>query len=526
MVRRGLVAAAAAALLALTGTGVPGAPAPSAPAQAAVSAARAQRPNILLIMTDDQTAYDLRWMPRTMRLIGDVGTQVTDFLSPHPLCCPARAEVLTGEYAQNNGVRYNEGTLGGWDAFIRAGNARHQLGLWMHRAGYQTGFVGKLLNLYPASGKPRLPGWDHWNPTTVGTYAYFNTRYVNDGDQRQYPERYVINVNADYVHAYLKEFASKDRPWFLWVSHVAPHTRRLIDGTMTGLPPLSAKKYHGLFNDEVPPSLGKASFNEPDVGDKPLRPRKTDVDHVVDLFQHRIRSLQAVDEANAEAVRQLDFLGELDNTIIVFVSDNGYLLGEHRLLGKNLPYEEALRVPFLIRGPGIPVGSVVEQPLNMVDLTATVLGAAGVLAEVDERETLDGRDMRPVLRGAARAPDTQLIQGGASGEPFREYGWLWRGVTTRDWTYAHWWTGDEELYDNVNDPEQLNNLAGLTECQDLLAELAQRLAALGDCSGADCRRSFGPLTSIGSCQVPTTPTQIARHHVRWNYLPYATDRID
>ncbi|MFC5178480.1 sulfatase [Nocardioides taihuensis] len=518
MFRAGLVAAAAASLLALAGPVAPStlaqadsvtAAQPGATAQT-VTAAQAQRPNILLIMSDDQTTYDLRFMPRTLRLIGRAGVQVTDFLSPHPLCCPARAEVLTGEYAQNNGVRYNEGPLGGWKAFIQAGNARHQIGLWLHRAGYQTGFVGKMLNKYPDSGKPELPGYDHWNPTTLGTYSYFGTHYVNDGHQRQYPQRYVIDINADYTRSYLKEFASHDQPWFLWVSHVAPHNRRPINNTVTGMPPLAAKRYHGLFNDEVPPSLGKASFNEADVSDKPLQPGRTDPARVTWLFQHRIRALQAVDEANAEAVNQLRRLGELDNTIIAYVSDNGFLLGEHRLLGKNLPYEEALRVPFLMRGPGVPAGKVIDQALNMVDITATFLAAAGILREVDSAEGLDGMNMLPVFRGTATAPDTQLIQGGANGEPLREYGWYWRGVTTRDWTYAHWWDGQEELYDNQTDPQQLDNLAGLPACQALLQQMAERLSQLGSCSGGDCRRSFGDPTDTAPCQVPPAPAPGAR----------------
>ena len=122
----------------------------------------------------------MQWMPLTRRLITEQGVEATQFISPHPLCCPARAEILTGEYAQNNGVRRNAGPYGGWQAFVDNGNVRHQLGRWLDRAGYQTGFVGKMLNGYTVDFTP-LPGWGHWNPTVDGTYRYYGTTFYADG---------------------------------------------------------------------------------------------------------------------------------------------------------------------------------------------------------------------------------------------------------------------------------------------------------------------------------------------------------
>ena len=345
---------ACAAALSLSGTlpGGSGAARAHAPVSRPDAAVPADQPNILLITSDDQRADDMQWMPFTRRLIAEEGVDVTGFISPHPLCCPARAEILTGEYAQNNGVRHNVGPYGGWQAFVDGGNVRQQLGRWLHRAGYQTGFVGKMLNGYTAGSTP-LPGFDHWNPTIERTYGYYGTGFYADGEAVRYPDDYVADVVSNYTRDYLKAFAARDRPWFLWVSHVGPHVAVTRRGRYR--PPIPAERHADLFADTLPPSLAAPSFNEADTTDKPpvvssRGPRS--VDEVTTLFRARIRSLQAIDEANRAAIRQLRRSGQLDNTVVVYTSDNGFLLGEHRLGGKNYPYEEALRVPFVLRGRG------------------------------------------------------------------------------------------------------------------------------------------------------------------------------
>ncbi|MFC5175524.1 sulfatase [Nocardioides taihuensis] len=449
------------------------------------------RPNILLITSDDQRDDEMPWMPFTRRLIGRTGVDVTDFISPHPLCCPARAEIFTGEYAHNNGVRHNGGPYGGWQAFVDAGNSDEHLGVWLQDAGYRTAFVGKMLNGYDRSAAV-LPGFDHWNPTVAAPYAYYGTTFFDDGQPRQYRDDYVADVAADYAHDYIREFSAQQAPWFLWISHVGPHDahRNGVDRA-----PIPAERHADLFPDEVPPSLARDSFNEPDTGDKPseVRTGKVRKRAITAEFRARIRSLQAIDEANRAAVRQLRRLGELDDTIIVYTSDNGYLLGEHRLTGKNVPYEEALQVPFLVRGPGLPRGEELDERLTMVDVAPTFLHAAGVLADVRAAGHTDGIDMWPVLTGRRSAPSTHLTQAGTSSpEVQAAFGWWWRGVTTDRWSYTRWWTGETELYDRSADPLQLDNLADDPTYRSVRRELQDRLDVLGSCAGpAACNQDLG-----------------------------------
>lgn len=471
---------------------------PSATETGAARADRPRRPNILLITSDDQTDEEMRWMPFTRRLVGRQGVTATDFISPHPLCCPARAEILTGEYAQNNGVRDNFGPFGGWSRFVRAGNRPHQIGVWLHRAGYRTGFVGKTLNGYE-SAPTRMPGFDRWNPTTVGTYSYFGTTFFNDGHPRSFPDDYVADVVARYTHRYLRDFTSGRRPWFLWVSHVGPHVS--INSSGVPGPPIPAPRHARLFRHVRPPSLARDSFDEKVIRDKPRPVRHHHVlsrRHVVHLFRARIRTLQAIDEANRSAVRQLRRSGELAHTVVVFASDNGFQLGEHRLLNKNFPYEESLQVPLLVRGPGLRAGRHLRRTVTVVDLAPTFLALAGVLHRVRSHGFTDGADIWPLLQGRGRAPDTQLIQAGSDNpRVIARYGWWWRGVRTRRWTYAHWWYGGNELYDRRADPFEQHNLAGRHRYRPVQAELRRRLDALRHCHGAaECRRSFGQVPGL------------------------------
>ena len=137
---------------------------------------QSSRPNVVVVLTDDQNDYDLRWMPLTREALGDGGMEFTDAISPHPLCCPARAEMITGQYAQNSGVRHNNGPHGGYAALDPA----ETIGQWFQDAGYQTGFVGKYLNGYHANDG-RNAGWSLWDPLVQGVYEYFDFGFFNDG---------------------------------------------------------------------------------------------------------------------------------------------------------------------------------------------------------------------------------------------------------------------------------------------------------------------------------------------------------
>ncbi len=477
------------------------------------------RPNILLITSDDQAATDLRWMPRTRRLLAAHGVELTHAISPHPLCCPARAEIMTGKYAQNSGVRHNTGRWGGYAAFVRGGNRPQNLGVWLRRAGYRTAFVGKFLNGYHPHRDGRLPGWTHWNPTGRNTYAYYGTTFWNDGRPRAYPTTYVADVVRDATVRYVREFAHGSRPFFIWASHVGPHqasgeyVRRHLH-RRGFVPPIPAHRHERLFRHTPLPDRLLPSFNEADVSDKPhalRRPHPRPVRTLVETFLQRIRSLQAIDEANARAVRALAATGELANTYVLFLSDNGYLLGEHRLQGKNFGFREDLRVPFLVRGPGVPEGVQRDQVATTVSLAATFLDVAGVLPRVSRRHGIDGASLVGVLGADDPVAQTQLIQAGTSRRSAMRDprslvpGWWWRGVQAGPYVYTAWYDGAETLYDLDRDPHELLDLVDVDHGNQLrdpaygevLTELRRRFAVLRDCAGtAACQHDFGPLPAV------------------------------
>ena len=181
--------------------------------------AAGNRPNIVLVTTDDMTVSDLRWMPRTRRLLGRRGVTFDNALSPHPLCCPARGAILTGQYAQNNGVKGNQGRY----AFA-ALETRTTLPVWLQREGYRTGFTGKYLNGFGNRGRAQ-PGWTWFDPSIAGQYSYEGYTMWRDGRPRAYGE---LN-NVDYINGTVQDlvraWAPGPRPFFIWASHVAPHGR-------------------------------------------------------------------------------------------------------------------------------------------------------------------------------------------------------------------------------------------------------------------------------------------------------------
>jgi N-acetylglucosamine-6-sulfatase len=452
------------------------------------------RPNIVLITTDDQMLSDLRHMPRTRRLIGDHGVSF-EGISPHPLCCPARAETLTGQFAQNNGVRGNRaGLLGGYHRL----RARNTVATWLNRAGYHTVFMGKFLNGYgPRTGRGPAPGWDDWNPTVRNVYQ-FHGYTVRHNRRLQKYRTYQTDFFTDLAVSKIRAASKMDTPFFLWQSYMAPHVAcpPSMETVRCWAPPMPAKRHRGMFKGAVPPSMRSDAYNETDLSDKPFPVVNTQLldrikrDKILTLHRRRLQSLQAVDEGVATMLRTLKRTGELRNTLVVFTSDNGYLLGEHRQIGKVLPYEPALQVPMLMRGPGIPKGVDRKRIATPVDLAPTFTS----LAEARPGVVMDGRNLLPIAKGNAASWESLLIQAG----PYRFWnkadGWFYRGVRTDRYTYAYYLhTDEEELYDRRRDPDQLQNLAGDRRYRFVLRALRWQAKVLGDCAGRECRRSFQPL---------------------------------
>jgi arylsulfatase A-like enzyme len=443
----------------------------------------APRPNIVLVTTDDMNRSDLRWMPRTRRLLGHRGVTVRDFISNHPLCCPARAEILTGQYAQNNGVSDNEGRWGGYDQLRRP--AQH-VGRWLKDAGYRTAFVGKHLNGWELDPS-RQPGWTRFNPLLRDVYHAYGMTMYNDGKPRRYPSVHTADLMGQLTVRLVRRFADSGDPFFIWTSQVPPHGMVKDDEWVR---PIPAARHRGKFPRALPPALRSPAFNEPDVSDKPAwlqRQPAVSVEAVTAAHRARIRSLQAVDEQVAATVRALRDTGELAHTYVFFTSDNGYLMGEHRLQYKNKPYEPSLRLPLLVRGPQLPAGAIRPVTFGLVDLAPTFLDLAGARAGV----TVDGRSMMSALRSGGDSYSHYLIQaGGWTDRPGVRF-W-WRGVRSRTFTYVRYRSGVEELYDRQRDPAQLRNVAGEPSYRRVVAEYSDRLDVLTNCSGRTCYEGGRP----------------------------------
>ncbi|WP_232678613.1 sulfatase [Nocardioides sp. R-C-SC26] len=447
------------------------------------------RPNIVLITTDDMTVTDLRWMPVARDLLTRAGVSFDRALSPHPLCCPARGAILTGQYAQNNGVKSNQPPYN-----FQALQSATALPVWLENAGYKTGFTGKYLNGFGTDG-PRQEGWTYWDPTMIGHYAYTPFQMYNDGDRRWYPN---IN-NIDYINqrtsSLVEEWAGQDAPFFIWASHVAPHGRfDAANGFPSSAIALPPKRYENDFANVESPSLSDPGYTDDDVSDNNSLVQsksKTPREKINEIFRSRIRTLQAVDDGIADLIETLRSTGELDNTYIFFTSDNGYLVGEHHLVTKNVPYRQSIRVPMIVRGPDVPAGVVRQQRALMIDLAPTFADIAGATPLVE----VDGESMLPAIEGDAPLRTTVLIQAGPSKQTDDGgAGWWWRGVTTPRYTYAYFY-GDrlEELYDRQSDPAENVNLAEDPRYAAVVAEMRERTLALVDCIGpAECSRDFGP----------------------------------
>ena len=452
-----------------------------------------RRPNLVFVLTDDMRDDDLDHMPITRRLLADQGMELTDAISPHPLCCPARAQLATGQYAQNNGVQHNRGEHGGFQALDPAEEAS----AWFRDNGYRTGFVGKFLNGYgPHDVRPA--GWTRWNALTRGVYDYVNFSMTGDGDPQRYTDSYVTSVIEDHTNDVVRDFAGTGDPFVVYAWHLAPHYRITPEGGR-GLPPVLPED-QDLFLDERPSSFDDPAFNEEDVTDQPSYLRNAGPASPADVRAEntaRLQSLQAVDRAVGSLVDTLDQSGVLDDTYIVFTSDNGYSLGEHRFVGKDVLTDEALQVPLLVRGPGIAPGSTSDLPVTLVDLPATFAALTGVAPQWQ----VDGTSLAPTLQGAGQSfRDTTLIQTGRT----LGNGWSPPGVPTARYLYGTD-GADGFLYDRLLDPDEMVNLVDHPAYADVRAALELRRRELVTCAGWTCNQQFGPVPEPTTATTTGTP---------------------
>ena len=396
-------------------------------------------------------------MPSVRRLLVAKGLRFTNGFVVNPLCCPSRSSILTGNYSHTTGVYTNlDSDFGGWRLFRANGWEQKDIAVWLKGAGYRTGLIGKYLNGYGPNVTYVPPGWDRWvafdlaGTTGAAYYDYdlnVNGRIVHHGGA---PADYSTDVLAKLSARFI-EAAPAGAPLFLYFAPFAPHGPGTPAPRDVGTVPTIHRR---------PPS-----FNERDVSDKPKYIRvQPPADPVgVDLaFTSGVESLGAEDDAVARIVRALADTGRLHNTLLVFMSDNGVLSGEHRWRDKLVPYEEAIRVPFAVRFDPLTVphrGERDGQLVLNIDLAETFAQLAGLPQPVT-----DGRSLIPLLDGSATRWRTRFLVEHVAYPKTRPQPHpvpTYCAVRTRHRMYARYRSGFEELYDLVADPYELRNIASI-----------------------------------------------------------------
>ncbi|MEK6271143.1 MAG: sulfatase [Actinomycetota bacterium] len=463
-----------------------------------VVATTSARPNVVVIMTDDQDQASVKVMRTVQRALVARGVSFANSYATTPECCPSRVSFETGQYAHNHGVLTRHPPDGGFQAFAaQPALIENALPAALHGAGYRTAYIGKYMNGYgirdyggvrsPGIRRYVPPGWDRWYvPIDHTAYTMYGYRLNENGHPRSSGlarSDYQTDVYARLAQAFVREGANRRQPFFLTVGTLAPHLESpsRVGPREHGRDPRPAPRDLGRFGRRSLPS--PPSFNESDLSDKPSFVRNTprlgstEVSQLRNTYRSRLESLLAVDDLVRGLVHQLRATGELDNTYIVFTSDDGFMLGQHRRRGKHAVYEESVRVPLIVRGPGLPAGQVRGQLAANIDLAPTILDAAGVPPLLK----MDGTSLLPSARDPASGGTRSLVLEYLAGRTG------YSAVRTPDgFLYAEHRNGERQLYDLNTDPYELHNLAGKPADAHLEAELAQRLAALRDCAGAAC----------------------------------------
>jgi N-acetylglucosamine-6-sulfatase len=489
---------AAAALLLLVALGVTH----LARGTAAAQSPGTERPNVVVIETDDQTQESIAVMPSSRSLIGGQGVTFPNSFVNWAVCCPSRATLLTGQYAHNHGVRGNAAPLGGFDRL----DSTNTLPVWLQRSGYYTGLIGKYLNGYEAHrndpGGPLIPpGYNEWRGSTR-TYDFYGYELNEGGALNTYgslsdnpdspsdPAQYSTDVYTAKAVDFINRRAPSGQPFFLWLTYLAPHSGGPNPAgnhcAGTAKPPV--RDLHAF--DAVALPQGPA-FNEADVSDKPpsIQARNLndddsagegagDINDITRFWRCRRASLLAEDLGVQQVFSALQASGELNDTLLIFTSDNGFMHGEHRVKsGKQVPYEESIRVPLMIRGPGFRGGKVVRDLAINADLAPTILEAAGA----ESSRLLDGR----ALQGFAEKP------GRLRGRELSLETNTYAAVRTGRYTYIEYTSGQnsgfQELYDLRADPFQLQNFAANPAYDSVHAALDARLDRIRTCAGPTCR---------------------------------------
>lgn len=419
------------------------------------------RPNVLIILTDDQRAGTLSVMPQTRRWFGEGGITYGRAFGPTPLCCPARASLLTGRYAHNHGVTDNTSA--------QNLNHEHTLQKYLQDGGYTTALLGKFLNGWPLADDP--PHFDRWALFEGG---YLDQIFNLDGESTRVTQ-YSTDFLADRAVSLIDGVFPSLDPLFLFVAPFAPHAAAI-----------PATRH---VDARVPRLRGNPATRPYDRSGKPafVKRRHVDKNRLRHAYRSQMRSLMAVDDLVGRVFLELEEENELDNTLAFFLSDNGYLWGEHGLAfstyGKRNPYTAGIRIPMLARWPlRLEAGRRDDRLTNLIDVPRTVLDATGIEPEV----AMDGLSLLGDRR--RRKMFIEYFRDAANGTDVPS----WTSIRKRRYQYVEYYTHGKvtfrEFYRLRQDPWQLVNVLrdGMSSNDPDVRTLHRRLRRARTCSGDAC----------------------------------------
>ncbi|KAJ5385834.1 hypothetical protein N7509_008375 [Penicillium cosmopolitanum] len=502
------------------------------------SSSSSSPPNILLVITDDQDLQldSIDYTPHITRHIRDQGTFYRNHFVTTALCCPSRVSLWTGRQAHNTNVTDVHPPYGGYPKFVDRGFNDNFLPVWLQQAGYDTYYTGKLFNAHTVDNyhSPHVNGFNGSDfLLDPYTYSYLNSTYQRNQDAPvSYEGYHTTDVITKKALGFLDDALEGERPFFLTVAPVAPHSdvnpgRALAGEIPIMTAPIPLERHEHLFKDVKVPRNENFNPDEPSgvswVRDLPQQ-NQTVVDYNDHFYRSRLRALQGVDELVDALVSRVEQSEKLDNTYIIYTSDNGFHIGQHRLPpGKTCGFEEDIRVPLFIRGPGIPEGGVEDSVTTHIDLAPTIFELAGIPA----REDFDGTAI-PItdeFSGTRHEHVTveywgrAVVEGDYSGigpdglpqfpnNTYKSVRLLGEGY---NFYYSVWCSNEHELYDLSTDPYQLHNLYPSTtptatkepqilgrSLSQVISRLDALLLVLKSCQGITCIKPWDVLQPGGS----------------------------
>jgi N-acetylglucosamine-6-sulfatase len=437
---------------------IPPASAPAAQAPPGQLVANAgKRPNIVFVLTDDLAVNLVQYLPHVLQMQKDGVTFVNYFVTDS-LCCPSRSSIFTGRFPHDTGIFRNIGNDGGFLAFHARHHERSTFAAALQAVGYRTAMLGKYLNGYQPKRHPPEPGWALWAVAGNG-YPGFNYDLNQDGEVVHYGNR-PVDYMTDVLSGIGTEFIahSAGTPFMIEVATFAPHAPYTAA-------PRDANGFPGLV---APRS---AAFDAPHDPDEPQWLRKHSpltaqgMAAIDQDFRKRAQSVQAVDKLIGDLQAAVAAIGEQNNTYFVFSSDNGYHMGEFRLMpGKMTAYDTDIKVPLVIVGPGMPAGHTVDEIVENIDLNPTFAEIGGAAAPAN----VDGRSLVPLMQGRQVADwrKAALIEhhGPIRNELDPDYPDIRSGNPTTyeairgpTYIYVEYAGGEKEYHDLREDPDELRN---------------------------------------------------------------------